>query len=336
MNNAVRAVRVSVRVESAADLAARLPSMPGVVSIPRLAGWASKHFKDLATRVQGEIVRAVTSRDLRKSVLAGALRSHLDEASAAVTAHGGNSTESRRKATVLNASKRWCIERRLDPDAMEVLSESKEALLDGAAVSAVLDASQHFGEMGRSRVVGAMAQRLLALSSALTFPEGVSRVIAAAKDLPWEAPAHEDIAKAAVHLEGELFYEASVEERERFELAVGGAVTDLVAHYAQHPRIAVLQHVALKSERADVLQEIAGRAQAVFALDSRMTFRLVEALATNPAATPDVLRPFAKAEFWTKNEREQVALNAMLARALLVPPQSVEAESDLASVEVAP
>lgn len=308
MIDAAHRAPVVARIESASDVAARLPSLSGVIAIPYLAGWSTRRFKDLATRIHGEIVRAVTSREMRKSGLAVALRGEIDECKRTPSSRGALS--------VVETCKRWTIDHRHDPDALEVLAESKDAVLDGAMISAVIDASTHFGEMGRSRVVGAMAERLLKWSSALMLPEGVSRVLAAAKDLPWEAPAHEDIAKAAVALERELFYEASPAERERFERAVNGSVADVVKGYAHHPRVAVLEHVARSTERAELLEQISSRAEAVFEIDPRLTYRLVAALASNPATPAEILHPFARADFWTKGVPEQQALDALLARAI--------------------
>ncbi len=310
MADALNPRRVTARIESAADVAARLPSFSGVVAIPYLAGWATRQFNELATRVQGAIVRAVTSRDLRKRDLSSVLQTRIDDAK--------NSPSSRavRAGMVLEVCRKWCIERRYDPDALEVLSEAPDATLDGSIVSAVLDASKHVGEMGRSRVVGALAQRLLQRSSALTFTDGVSRVLAAAKDLPWESPAHEYIARACVALERDLFYDASEAERSKFEHFIKGALTDLVNGYAEHPRVAVLQHVARGTDRSELLQKIANRAQAALAIDPRLTYRLVEALALNPATPVEVLQPFARADFWTKGEPERQALDALLTRSM--------------------
>lgn len=307
MSSLAQHQRVSVRIETAADVAARLPSMSGVVSVPYLHGWISKRFSDLATRIQGEIVRAVTARDARKSGLVGELRTQIEDAK------GGSS---RNAQPVLEACKRWCIDHRHDPDALEVLSEAKDASLDGATVAAILDSSKRFGEMGRSRVIGVLAKRLLDLPSALKFPDGVSRVLAVARELPWEAPAHEDIAKAAVALENGLLYEATVAERDLFEQSINGAVGEMVQAYATHPRVAVQQQIARGTDRTDLLSDIAAYAQSLLQIDPRLTYRLVEALATNPATPVAALQPFARAEVWTRGEQEKKALDALLSRSL--------------------
>ena len=322
--------RVTVRIESAAEVAARLPTLTGVIAVPYLNGWVSKRYADLSVRIQGAIVRAVTSRDARKSGLAAELKSLIDDAK------GGSS---RNAPALVEVCKLWCIQRRHDPDALEVLSEAKEAVLDDATVSSILDSSKRFGEMGRSRVIGVLATRLLKLSSALEFPDGVSRVLAMAWELPWEAPAHEDIAKALVALESGLLFEATVQERDRFERSIRGAVGDMVKAYATHPRVAVQQQVARNCDRPELLNGIAVHARSLMDIDPRLSYRLVEALASNPATPVQALRPFARAEVWTHGEDEKKALDALLNRAVSrgaplddqVPTSSHDGRADLVS-----
>lgn len=315
---------VSVQFDSPASLSTRLPSLHGVVSIPYLPGWSAKPFNDLVTRIHGEIVRAVTSRELRKTGLAIALRGRLDDANVSSFPFRAS------RHMVLEVCKQWCIEHVSNPDALEVLSESHSSTFDEPTVSAILDASNRFGEMGRSRVVGALSEKLLAWPTASVFPAGVSRIFAAAKTLPWEAPAHEQIARAAVELERDLFYEADPEAKKVFEGAINGSVEALVDEYANHPRVAVVQIVAARTERIELLEKIAARAEAIFHVDSRLTYRLVKALAENVATPVHILRPFAQAALWTDKEDQQGALGALLSRAISRPQQPQPSVSERA------
>ena len=298
---------VRVRIEGHATVAARMPAISGVVLVPRLVGWATRPMSSLITRVRGEIVRAVTSNEAQMSQCASALRSAIEDAGVKSQIHNPASARA-------DACKNWCVENRDNPIALQALCENKATPWDSSIVSMIVDASSGFGEMGRSRLLGALAQRTLQLQTALIFPDGVSRLLNAAQDLPWEAPGHETIAKAVVSLDKELFYECDPEERERFEQRLGGELPEVVKSYAQHPRLAVVEAVARECERPEVLRLIAERAENVYSIDTRMTYRLVTALASNPATPAELLRPFVHAEMWTKGNEERKALSALLSR----------------------
>lgn len=305
MAETVRNVRV--RIEGPSTVAARMPAISGVVLVPRLVGWATRPMSSLITRVRGEIVRAVTSNEAQMSQCSAALKSVIDDAG--VTSRIHNAT-----AAKTDACKKWCVENRNDPIALQALCENRNAPWDASIVSMIVEASAGFGEMSRSRLLGSLAQRSLQLQTALIFPEGVSRLLKAAQELPWEAPGHEAIAKAVVSLDKELFYECDAYEREKFEQRLGGELSEVVAEYAKHPRVAVVEVVARECERPKVLQLIANRAEDVYSLDTRMTFRLVSALAGNRSTTPEILRPFVHADMWTKGNEERQALAALLSR----------------------
>lgn len=309
--------KVSVRIDGAAAVAARMPAISGVVLVPRMLDWAARPMSSLLTRVRGEIVRAVTSNEARKSHCAAELKSIVEDAGAA---YRGRSPA----VAKAEACKSYCVENRHDPVALEALCENKDAVLDGALVSMMIDSSAGFGEMGRSRLMGALAQRALQLQAALSFPEGVSRVLHAAQDLPWDAPGHEAIAKAVVALDKGLSHECDPGERERFERLIGSSVAEAVTFYATYPRIAVMEVVARDSERQEALRMVVERAEKVYEIDPRMTYRLVAALASNSATAPDLLRPFAKAEMWTEGVAQRQALGAMLGRVVGSEPREIE------------
>lgn len=315
MAEAIRSVRV--HIESPSSVAARMPAITGVVLVPRLVGWATRPMASLITRVRGEIVRAVTANEVQLSQRSAALKSAIDDA-------GMNAPVRSQPAERENACKRWCVEHRNDPIALQALCENKVAPWDSSIVSMIVEASTGFGEMGRSRVLGALANRTLQLQTALACPDGVSRVLNAAQDLPWEAPGHEAIAKAVVNLDKELFYEGDATQTERFERLLGGSMSEVVASYAAHPRIAVVEVVARECDRQEVLGQIANRAESLYEMDPRMTFRLVTALASNRCTTPELLRPFANPEMWTQGTEERKALGAMLSRVVGELPKASE------------
>jgi hypothetical protein len=226
--------------------------------------------------------------------------------------------------------KAWCVEHRHDAAALEVLCDHEGAVLDSSVVSLVLDSCEKFGEMGRSRVLSALASRLLPIGQIQTHADAASRLLRAARELPWEAPGHEDIARAVTELERDLFYETTAQEREGLERVLGVSVAQLVDEYANHPRVAVVEEVAKRCERADVLKTISERALAVHTIDTRMSCRLVAALAGNLCTPVEVLHPFASPEMWTHGEQERTALGALLSRSMGTPLRPVQSTADMA------
>jgi len=301
--------QVKAWIGTPGSFSARIPAVSGVVSVPRLHGWASRPLVEMVTLVRGEIIKAVTSNEVRLRDCETSLQSTMADA-------GQSALSFDRDRALIESCKSWCVTHRSDPIALQALCQNEKAPMDAAVVSMVVEASSTFGEMGRSRVLGALAGRVMKLKEALNSPESVSRVLAAAQQLPWEAPGHEQIAKAVVALDRELFYEATPDAREAFERKLGGALAEVVQEYAAHPRFAVVEEVARACERQDVLAGIAGRAEDVFDLDPRRGYRMVAALASNPHAPHEVLRPFAKSELWTTNVEAGRALAAMLQRAV--------------------
>lgn len=298
---------VRVRIEGPGAVAARMPAISGVVLVPRLVGWVTRPISSVLTRVRGEIVRAITSSEAQMSQCSSALNSVIEDAVVVSKIHNPVTAKA-------DACKNWCVENRRDPIALQALCENKAAAWDSSIVSLVIEASAGFGEMGRSRLLGALAQRALQLQTALQLPDGVSRLLNAAQDLPWEAPGHEEIAKAVVALDKELFHGCEASVHAQFEKALGGSLADVVMSYASHPRIAVVEVVARDCEHEDALRLIAERAQDVYSIDPRMTYRLVTALAGNRNTTPEMLSPFADPAMWTKGDEERKALGALLQR----------------------
>lgn len=312
---------IQVRIESAAAVAARMPSVSGIVKIPRLNGWATKSFDDLLTRIRGEIVKAVTSLDARMSQCEASLRCAIEDADASPLR--GLS----RVAAVAQACKTWAVEHRADPAALQTLCENPNVQIDGSIASLVIDSSATFGEMGRSRVLAALAERVFEESAALAQPQEVLRVLEAGKDLPWQAPGHEDLARCAVVLDKALYAGPADQRPATPNAGLAGDLQDAVMAYAMHPRIAVLEVVARNTIRVEALTLISARAEELYEIDPRLTHRLVAALAQNPATPPAVLRPLADAKMWTNKAEERASLEALLDRVVGKTPAPASYES---------
>lgn len=291
---------------NASAVAARLPSLSGVVEVPRLHGWGSRPLGDLLSIVRGAVIRAVTARESLISERDSSLRSTLED-------HVSGMDQFSR---TMNATKNWCVQHRHDPLALQVLCENRQAPIDASLTSMVVEASASFGEMSRSRVFGAIAKRVCEWRQAIDDPGSVLKVLNAAKNLPWESSGHEVIAGAVVALDKDLFYEVKPAVMERFERQLGGPLAEIIMEYASHPRCAVAEIVARTCERGDVLARIADRAQDAMEIDERQGFRLIGALASNRHASADVLSQFARPELWTEGVEESKALQALLARAI--------------------
>ena len=302
---------ITVRIGSdAASVAKRLPSISGVVAVPRLHGWGTRQLGDLMAVVRGAVVRAVTSREILLSERDSSLRSTLQDSEFGMD----------QAKRTMDACKNWCVQHRNDPLALQVLCENRQVPFDSAVTSMLVEASAGFGEMNRSRVFGAVAKRVCEWRQALDTPDAVLKVLSAAKQLPWESAGHEVLAASLVRLDKDLFYECEPQVRDRFERSIGRPLTDVLMEYADHPRCAVAEVIARGCEREDVLKRIAQRAEDSMEIDERIGFRLITALASNRQATSDVLGQFARSELWTSGLEEGKALQALLRRAVGEPP----------------
>ncbi|SFF33845.1 hypothetical protein, partial [Paracidovorax wautersii] len=250
---------VTAWVGRPSEFAARLPAVKGVVSMPEIRGWSVRPLAELITRVRGEVVRAVTSNEDRLRECAASLQNAIDDANL-------GSIDFNRSRLVSEACKLWCVQHSDDPAALQALCDNKTAPIDGHIASMVVEASARFGEMGRSRVLGAIADRMLGYDTALANPDAVLKVLGAAQQLPWEAPGHERVARAVTALDTELQCEASLEAREAFERRIGRSLADITMDYAAHQRVAVAEVVARSSERQDVQKFIADRAEGLFSV----------------------------------------------------------------------
>lgn len=296
--------RVTAYIHSPAQVAARLPSLSGPILVPRLEGWTTQPLASMLMRVRAAFVRATTEREMYLQSMRTMFGARLDRFR---EAHSRNET-------LLDVCKSWVVESRQDAPALEAMCLHPEAEIDGSVASVVIDSCAKFGEMQRSRVFSALAEHVLHWEAALKYPDAASRVFAASQTLPWAAPMHETMASAVATLDRDLFYETSEQERRRLEGILGVTLEDFLAHYARHPRSAVLAEVAAVCERPEVLRTIATRAEELQQVDPRLALRVIEALAKNNCATLDLLQPFAKAEMWVEDGPERKALDALLRR----------------------
>lgn len=298
---------VRANISSTREVSTRLPNLSAVVSIPRQSGWAVRTISEIATVVRGLVIRAVTAEDALQSQSVASLQSALEDA------------EERSPAgrwTLMEACKTWCTENRRDPHALKAFCEYELAPIDMSIVSMIADASARFAEMNRSKVLGALAVRVLKADAAIASPGCVMHLLQAANELPWEAQGHETIATALLNLDKGLDNEL-YSVRQRFETAIGQTLEQCLLTYARHERVAVAETIARECEREPVLLEIAERAMDVVEIEPRLGFKLIAAISSNVNATPAVLSKFTDSTMWrtADSQHSADALENLLKRA---------------------
>ena len=291
MGNHALATRVVARVESPQAVAAKMPQMAVVVAVPRLSGWMTGALDDVSRRIRAAVATVVSTRALRGTELKADLHSSLSLA-----------TEMRHD--VQGAAKTWCVTH-TGVQAVEALCENSEVALDSSLVSFLLDSADRASAADRSSMYSALAKRVLSFTEVLQSADPASRLLAASRTLPWQAPAHIDIAHALTQLETDM-RDVTKAQRLQVDGSLGASVTQWVDHYAVHERIAVVAEVAALSERPEVLERIGERAQSAHAVDPRLTYSLASALLDNKATPAQVLRPFVAVSMW--NQADSMAL----------------------------
>jgi hypothetical protein len=287
MANPAMATRVVVHVGSPESVAANMPKMAVVVSVPRLAGWMSGSLEDVSKRIRTAVANVVSSRDERKAEMAADLRRAINTA-----------VETRQD--VQEAVKTWCVSHPSVP-AVQALCDNPHVVMDSSLASFAIDTADRAGSADRSMGYAALAARVLSSQQVQDSTDAASRLLAASLNLPWQAPAHAEFAKAMVRLETDLGL-TSVDKRSAIDEALGASVSQWVDHYTEHQRIAVVVEVAAVCMRPEVLERIGRRAQEAHAVDPRLTYSLVNALIDNKSVDADVLRPFVGASMWTQAE----------------------------------
>ncbi len=292
MVNQSMATSVVVRVETPDAVAAKMPKVSVVVAVPSLSGWMSGAFDEVSRRIREAVSSVVSTREERTKELASDLRRTLHQA-----------VETRQD--VQGAAKAWCVTHS-GAHAVEVLCGHPEVAMDSSFVSYLLDEADKANAMDRSRIYSTLAKRVLLSGEVLQSADGASRLLAASRSLPWQAPAHADIAQFITQLETDL---GAATEAQRLQIdgVLGASVAQWVDHYANHERVAVAAEVGALSERPEVLERIGARAQEVHAIDPRLTRSLVNALIDNKTTSEQVLRPFVSAPMWTQAESMDLA-----------------------------